>query len=225
MQDPPELVPLLLAKWREGNRIVWGAREKRDDPFFTILFSRLYSSLMRRLALTNMPPSGVDVCMIDRRVIDEVLRMQEKNTSLIGLIMWSGYNQAFVPYQRRARAHGESKWTLAKKLKMFVDSFVSFSFFPIRMVSYLGLSISMLGFAYALFIIARRIVYDTPIVGWSSLMVAITTLSGIQLIMLGVVAEYLWRTFDETRRRPPYIVNELIGFEDNRPRPFERRKS
>jgi len=212
LQDPPELLVRLLEKWREGNQVVWGSREKRDDPFFTTLFSKVYSSLMRRLALREMPASGVDVCLADRQVIDAVLAMAEKNTSVMGLIMWAGFRQTFVPYDRAARRHGHSKWTLAKKLKLFVDSFVSFSFFPIRLVSYLGLTVSALGFAYAMFIIARRLVVGTPMQGWPSLMVAVVTLSGLQLLMLGIVAEYLWRAFDEARKRPPYIIRETVGF-------------
>jgi dolichol-phosphate mannosyltransferase len=142
-----------------------------------------------------------------------VTRVEEKNTSIFGLIMWSGFHQTFVPYHRRARQRGASRWTLGKKLKLFVDSFVSFSFFPIRLVSYLGLLVSALGFFYAAVVAVRRFFYATPVEGWSSIMVAVVTLSGLQLLMLGIVAEYLWRTFDESRKRPPYIIKETIGFD------------
>ena len=217
LQDPPEILPKLIEKWREGYQVAWGTREKRDDPLMTKAFSWLYSSLLRRLALREMPTGGADVCVVDRQVVDVVLKMQEKNTSIFGLIMWSGFRQTFLPYARQARQHGQSKWTLAKKLKLFVDSFVSFSFFPIRLVSYLGLSVSALGFLYAAVVIVRRLLYTTPVEGWSSLMVAVVTLAGVQLLMLGIVAEYLWRTFDESRKRPPYIVREVIGFPAKQP--------
>jgi polyisoprenyl-phosphate glycosyltransferase len=213
LQDPPEMLLTMLDKLREGFQVVWGTREQRDDPPAARLFSRLYSSLMRRLALANMPPTGIDLCLVDRAVLRAVTRVEEKNTSVFGLIMWSGFRQTFVPYHRRARQRGTSRWTLGKKLKLFVDSFVSFSFFPIRLVSYLGLAMSALGFVYATIVAARRFFYATPVEGWSSLMVTVVTLSGLQLLMLGIVAEYLWRTFDETRKRPPYIIKEAINFE------------
>ena len=126
--------------------------------------------------------------------------------------MWSGFKQVFIPYHRRARRHGTSRWTLGRKLKLFIDSFVSFSFFPIRLVSYFGIGVSSLGFLYALVVVVRWLIYGVSVQGWPSIMVTVLTLSGLQLLMLGIVAEYLWRTFDEARQRPPYIVRELIGF-------------
>jgi dolichol-phosphate mannosyltransferase len=212
LQDPPEMLLQMLDTLKEENQVVWGTRETRDDAVTTRLFSMLYSALMRRLALRDMPNTGIDLCLIDRAVIDAISKVEEKNTSVFGLIMWSGFRQTFLPYHRRARQRGQSRWTLGKKLKLFVDSFVSFSFFPIRLVSYLGLTVSAAGFAYALLIVVRRFVYGTPMQGWPSLMVAVVTLSGLQLLMLGIVAEYLWRTFDESRKRPPYIIKETIGF-------------
>ena len=215
LQDPPELLPRMVAEWRKGVEIVWGVREKRHDPLTTRLFSWLYSGLMRRLTPLKIPRSGLDVCLADRRVVQAVVGMDEKNTSIVGLIMWSGFRQSYLPYRRGGRRFGKSGWTLGKKVKMFVDSFVSFSFFPIRLVSYLGLSVSVLGFLYAFFLIFRRLVYQVPVQGWTSTMVAVVTLAGLQLVMLGVVAEYLWRTFDESRKRPSFIVRERIGFEDS----------
>lgn len=218
LQDPPELLPSLLEKWREGYEIVWGYRATRDDPAATILLSRMYASLIRQLALRDMPRTDVDVCLIDRRVANIVGGMNEKNTSIFGLIMWSGFKQTFVPYSRLSRQHGQTKWTISRKLKLFVDSFVAFSFFPIRLVSYLGITVSLAGFVYAVIVIAERLLYGKPVRDWSSLMVVLVSLSGLQLLMLGIVAEYLWRTLDASRKRPLYIVKELIGFEKYAPR-------
>ena len=142
LQVPPPFLMELVAKWREGYQVVWGSRQSRDDDWISVLFSKVYSSLMRRLALSQMPRTGVDVFLADRQVVEAILNMQEKNTSVIAQIMWSGFKQTFVPYDRRARRHGKSRWTLAKKLKLFIDSFVSFSFFPIRLVSYLGILVA-----------------------------------------------------------------------------------
>lgn len=212
LQDPPAMLITMLQKWREGSFVVWGTREQRDDPVGAKVFSWVYSTLMQRLALRDMPRSGLDLCLIDRKVIEAVVEMREKNTSIFGLILWSGFPQVFVPYHRESRKRGKSRWTLGRKIKLVVDSFVSFSFFPIRLVTYLGLIFSLLGFGYGLFTIVRAILGLTPVEGWASLVTIVVFLSGVQLLMLGVVAEYLWRTFDESRRRPPFIVQDTAGF-------------
>ncbi len=214
LQDPPTVIVSMLQKWREGASVVWGTREKRDDTLDTRLFSWIYSSLMRRLALPDMPRTGLDLCLIDRKVIDAVVAMREKNTSIFGLILWSGFPQVFVPYHRQARQRGKSRWTLSKKIKLMVDSFVSFSFFPIRLVTYLGLTLSAAGFAYAAFVMINRIINGAAVEGWASLVTVVVMLSGMQLLMLGIVAEYLWRAFDETRNRPPFIIRDTAGFEE-----------
>lgn len=217
LQDPPGILPRMIQRLNEGFDVVWGTRETRGDSFSVRLFSAVYSSLMRRLALREMPSTGIDVCVVSRKVIDVVTRIDEKNTSIFGLILWSGFKQTFVPYQRRARVSGKSKWSSGKKIKLFVDSFVSFSSFPIRLVSYLGIGFSSLGFLYAILIVLRRVVLSVPIPGWSSLMVAVVTLAGLQLLMLGIVAEYLWRTFDESRHRPAYVIREQFGHQGRAP--------
>ncbi|MFO1484906.1 MAG: glycosyltransferase family 2 protein [Verrucomicrobiaceae bacterium] len=212
LQDPPQMLPVMLQKWREGSSIVWGMREQRDDPLSARLFSWIYSSLMRRLALRDMPRSGLDLCLVDRKVIDVVVEMREKNTSIFGLILWSGFQQTFVPYQRQSRRHGKSRWTLGRKIKLVVDSLVSFSCFPIRLVTCLGLCLSILGFGCGLLAMVRTSTGSSPLLGWASLVALLLFLSGVQLLMLGIVAEYLWRTFDESRKRPPFIIRETTGF-------------
>lgn len=218
LQEPPSVLCQMLKKWREGVSVVWGTREKRDDPLSTRAFSFVYSSLVRRFALSNMPSTGLDLCIVDRKVIDAVVAMREKNTSIFGLILWSGFSQVFVPYHRQARQRGKSRWTLGKKIKLVVDSFVAFSFFPIRMVTYAGVLFSSLGFAYGLFVVFRRLFLGEGLQGWASLVTLIVALSGVQLLMLGVVAEYLWRTFDESRNRPPFIIRDQAGFQKSGPR-------
>jgi dolichol-phosphate mannosyltransferase len=213
LQEPPEMLLTMLDKWREGSFIVWGTREQRDDPLSSRLFSRLYCTLMRHLALGDMPNTGLDLCLIDRKVIETITTMREKNTSIFGLILWTGFPQVFVPYHRQSRKRGKSRWTFSKKIKLMVDSFVSFSFAPIRLVTYLGLIFAFLGFGYGAFTIIRALMGLSPVQGWASLITIILFLSGIQLVMLGIVAEYLWRTFDESRRRPPFIIRETSGID------------
>lgn len=214
LQDPPSVLCVMLRKWRDGVSVVWGTRETRDDPFGVRVFSFIYSTLVRRFALPNMPRTGLDLCLIDRKVINAVVAMREKNTSIFGLVLWSGFSQVFVPYHRQARKRGTSRWTLGKKVKLVVDSFVAFSFFPIRMVTYAGILFSVLGFAYGLFVVLRTLTVGAPLQGWATLVTLIVALSGVQLLMLGVVAEYLWRTFDESRSRPPFIIRDAVGFKE-----------
>ena len=211
LQDPPQVLCQMLDKWRAGFHVVWAQRDQREDPWTAKLFARVYYEIMRRFALPDMPPRGLDICMIDRRVIDVIVEMREKNTALFGLILWSGFPQAFVSYSRAQRRRGSSRWTFSKKLKLVVDSLVAFSFAPIRLVTYLGLTFSFLGFAYGLFTIFNALSGRTGVQGWASVVTLIVGLSGVQLLMLGVVAEYLWRTFDEARGRPPFIVRETLG--------------
>ncbi|MBM3846849.1 MAG: glycosyltransferase family 2 protein [Verrucomicrobia bacterium] len=213
LQDPPAVLCEMLDRWRAGYPIVWAQRDQRDEALSSRVFARVYYEIMRRFALPEMPPAGLDICMIDRRVINAIVEMREKNTALFGLILWSGFPQSFVGYTRQSRRRGKSRWTFAKKLKLVVDSLVAFSFAPIRLVTYLGIFFSMAGFAYGVFTVVNALMGRTGVQGWASLVTLIVGMSGIQLLMLGVVAEYLWRTFDESRGRPTFIVRETIGFE------------
>lgn len=209
LQDPPELVQLLAGDWEKGFDVVFGVREW--DGKALRLFPKIYWSLVRRFALKNTPESGFDVFLIDRKVVNAVVGMGEKNTSIFGLILWSGFRQSVVNYRKAARTRGVSKWSLSKKIKLFVDTFVSFSYFPLRMMSVVGMLFALAGFLYSLVIIMARLFFATAIEGWASLMVVLLIVSGIQMIMLGVLGEYLWRNFDESRRRPPFIVRDVIS--------------
>jgi dolichol-phosphate mannosyltransferase len=154
-----------------------------------------------------MPEGGTDVFLIDRKVIDAVVSMNEKNTSVFGLILWSGFKQSLVTYKKGTRYKGISKWTTGKKIKLFIDTFVSFSYLPLRMISVLGTLFAFLGFLYASLIIFNRLLFSVPVEGWASLMVVLLVVSGVQLIMLGIIGEYLWRNFDSSRKRPAFIID------------------
>lgn len=214
MQEPPELITLFIEQWEKGYEVVMGVREGEEQT--ASLFSKLYYFLVRRFALRNMPKKGTDVFLIDRKVVDSITHMSEKNTSVFGLILWSGFNQIFVPYKRDSRKKGISKWTLGKKLKLFIDTFVSFSYFPIRMISFIGIGVAFLGFIYSAIVIINRLFFAKAIEGWTSLMVVLLLVSGIQLIMLGILGEYLWRNFDESRKRPSFIIEGVIGFDNEK---------
>src|SRR6266568_225932 len=212
LQDPPETVPQLVKKWRAGAKVVWAVRgERRGETLATRLFARIYYQLMRRYAVAEMPETGADFLLMDRLVLDALEAAPERNTSLLALIQWMGFEQAQITYTKEARVAGVSKWTLSKRIKLAVDSFVSFSYAPIRLMSGVGFLFALLGFLYALLLAVRRIVYGAPIEGWTSLICVVLVVSGVQLIMLGVLGEYLWRTFDESRRRPRYIIEASHG--------------
>ncbi|HMD60129.1 MAG TPA: glycosyltransferase family 2 protein [Opitutaceae bacterium] len=212
LQDPPETIPQLIGKWRNGARVVWATRDARQgESLATKLLSRLYYFLMRRFAEVEPPRKGADFLLLDRRVIDELRAAPEKNTSLLSLIQWMGFEQAEITYTKAARHSGRSSWTMSKKLKLAVDSFVSFSYAPMRFASACGLLFAFSGFLYAAVIATRAIAFGSPVQGWASMMCVLLIVSGVQLVMLGILGEYLWRTFDETRGRPRYIVEKRIN--------------
>lgn len=215
LQDPPEMIRELIGEWKKGSEVVIGIREWEKRSLRA--FPRIYYRLVRKFALGSMPEGGTDVFLIDRKVVNAVTSMQEKNTSVFGLILWSGFRQKVITYRKEPRRKGISKWTTGKKIKLFIDTFVSFSYFPVRIISILGTSLALLGFSYALFIIVNRLFFGVPIEGWASLMVVLLVVSGVQLIMLGIIGEYLWRNFDESRRRPTFIIDELVGLRERRP--------
>ena len=212
LQDPPETIPQLVEKWRGGAKVVWAVRAEREGvSALSQLFSRFYYFLMRRFAEVQPPKSGADFLLVDKVVLQALRQAPEKHTSLLSLIQWMGFDQDYIEYTKQARLSGTSKWTLRKKLKLAVDSFVSFSYAPIRLMSAVGFLFSIVGFLYAVIVIFRALFSDVPVQGWSSLMCVLLIVSGVQLIMLGVLGEYLWRAFDETRGRPRYIVEERIN--------------
>lgn len=212
LQDPPETIPELMALWAKGAHVVWAVRGKREgESASTLGFARLYYWLMRHVAgISEMPASGADFVLIDRRVIDGVKRFRESNLSIMALMMWMGYRQATLTYTKRARLHGSSGWNLEKKFKLVIDSITAFTYLPIRMMSYLGFLVAFAGFLYAAFVIVLAVRGFQP-QGWSSLMVVVLILSGLQMIMIGVIGEYLWRALDASRRRPLYLIEDTVG--------------
>lgn len=212
LQDPPESIPDLVEKWRTGPKVVWAVRGKREgESALTKALARIYYALMRRFSDVPPPVQGADFLLVDRCVLDELRNAPEKHTSLLSLIQWMGFDQAEVTYTKAARHSGRSNWTLRKKIKLAVDSFVSFSYAPVRLASSCGALFAVSGFVYAAIIAVRAVAWGSPVQGWASMMCVLLIVSGVQLLMLGILGEYLWRTFDETRGRPRYIVEKRIN--------------
>jgi polyisoprenyl-phosphate glycosyltransferase len=209
LQDPPELIPRMLDLWRTGNRVVWAVREEREGVSKVDVFlSNTFYRLLNLMGEVNLPPRGSDVALLDKKVIDALLTSTGSHPSVIGEIARLGFSQAQISYTKEERAAGITKWTLGRKLKAFADAFVLFSYAPLRIMSYLGMLCSLSGFAYALVVIILRLRNSTPVQGWSSLMVVVLVLGGVQMMMLGVLGEYLWRTLEAARRRPIYFLEE-----------------
>ncbi|HEX7631685.1 MAG TPA: glycosyltransferase family 2 protein [Lacunisphaera sp.] len=212
LQDPPETIPQLVAKWREGAKTVWAVRAEREGISLSDkLFARFYYGLMRRFADVQPPRDGADFLLMDRCVLDQLRATPEKNTSVLLLIQWMGFPQAFIEYTKAARHSGRSSWTFSKKLKLAIDSLASFSYAPIRIASLMGVLFGVTGFIYAVIVAARAIWWGSPVQGWPALMCVVLITAGIQLLILGVLGEYLWRTYEESRHRPRYIIEERIN--------------
>jgi polyisoprenyl-phosphate glycosyltransferase len=213
MQDPPEVLKEMVARWRAGDQVVWACRRSRLGVSWWVKFtSRIYYSLLRRLVPNEtLPPQGADFFLLDRKVIDALAQCRESNFSILALILWLGFRQGQIYYDKQARLHGRTSWTFIKNIRLVIDSVISFSHLPLRLISVFGFIIALGGFAYAADIAINYIFGSTPVEGWSSLMVATLLLSGTQMIMLGVIGEYVWRTLHEARRRPRYSIERAVS--------------
>ena len=209
LQDPPETLASMVARWRQGAQVVWATRRARPGDPSHRGFAAVYYWMMRRLVgLTEMPARGADFFLVDRVVVDAFRRFSERNVSVLALITWLGFRQEYVEYDKQQRVSGQSGWTLARKIKLVVDSITSFSGFPIRLCTYVGLMFLMCSLVLVLFAVALL-----PQLGGGLLLVLslIVGLAGFQLVALGIVGEYVWRALEETRRRPPYLIEAMAG--------------
>jgi len=219
LQDPPELLLEMVDRWRRGpHKIVLATRTARDDGAFAQWASRLFYRAMRRFAIPNMPEGGFDFFLLDRQVVDLMNRIEERNTFLQGQILWTGFVPEVIPYARRRREIGRSRWTLSRKIKYFADGFVTYTVAPIRLITAAGLCVSLLSFAYALLIFVLKLAWAIPIEGWAPIMISILGLAGVQLVMLGIIGEYLWRNYHETRRLPNFVVETEVDRTAEAPR-------
>lgn len=216
-QDPPEFTPELTKAWSTGAHVVWAVREARlGETLATRVFSRLYYATMNRFASVRLPPSGADFVLLDRRVVDALVSMRERNTQVLALIAWLGFRQQELSYTKEARLTGRSKWTLRRKLRLVADSLVGFSTFPLKLATGAGFLYAGLGFLYALALVVNKLTGGAlwgpaRIEGWSALMVILLVSTGTILVVLGVMGEYLWRTLDEVRARPRFAIEDHVN--------------
>lgn len=211
LQDPPAVIPALLEEWRGGADVVWAVRRAREgESLMQRSASRLYHSWMGRLpGLERLPAQGSDFLLADRKVLKALRNVSERNASVLALIAWLGFRHAYVPYTKRPRLRGRSGWTFGRRIKLAVDSMILFSYLPIRLIMWFGFIIAGVGLVYAVAVVITGL-RGSPVAGWSSTMVAVLVLGGTQMIMVGVIGQYLWRALDEVRRRPLYVIEQSI---------------
>jgi dolichol-phosphate mannosyltransferase len=207
LQDPPETLLEMFERWRNGDQVIWAVRESFEGRSVTdSVFSRLYFSMMTRiLRLDHFTPQGADFFMIDRSVADALTEYRERNLNLYAILAWLGFNQVTIHYTKQQRQHGKSGWTLRKKLKLVIDSITAFTYFPVRAMALVGVLVALMGFVYLMVVIANYFGGQPP-EGWTSLVVVTLMIGGLQMVMLGVMGEYLWRCLDEARSRPRYHI-------------------
>lgn len=217
MQDPPEVIARLIEKWEQGAEVVWAARDKREgESLFTRASSRLYYKLLRGMSgMKDLPDKGADMWLMDRLVVDALNADEEMHSSVTAILRWMGFEHESITYTKVARAHGKSKWSIRRKIDHAINTFVASTAYPLRLMTYTGLTAAMLGFGYGIHIIqhALRHPADRP-EGWASTLAVVLVLGGLQMIMIGVIGEYLWRTYEESRRRPLYIIQKKVNAGD-----------
>lgn len=206
LQDPVELTLEMYKHWKNGFKLVIGQRTNNMDGFVSRKTSRVFNTLMRKYAINDLPKGGFDFVMFDQVVKEEVLKIGEKNTNILYLMFVLGYPCVTIPYTRQERKLGKSRWTFKKKMKLFIDSFIAFSFVPIRVLSITGLCFGLLSLIYSIYILINKLSGNIEIEGWSALMITVLFIGSFQMIGLGILGEYLWRILDEVRNRPQYTI-------------------
>ncbi len=214
LQDPPELIDDFIAKWRQGFDVVYGVRSKRlGEAASRKALAHLFYRVFNLLTEQRIPIDTGDFRLMDRRVVEALGLLPEHNRFMKGVSSWVGFRQVGLPFVRKPRAAGVSKWNLWRLWNFAIDGIASFSAMPLKVWSYFGFVVSVLAFSYAAFLIVRTLVFGVDVPGYASLMVVVLFLGGIQLITLGIIGEYLGRVYDEAKRRPLYIVNRLYGLD------------
>jgi dolichol-phosphate mannosyltransferase len=222
LQDPPEVIPQMVALWREGSEVVYGLRiDRQGESTFKLWTAKVFYRLINRLSETKMPFDAGDFRLLDRRVVDVINSMPERARFLRGMVSWAGFRQVSLPYERAARHAGESKYPLTKMISFAMDGIISFSLVPLKVAIWTGFLAIWIAVAGIIVAIVDRILEKNLTRGWASLFVAVLFMGGVQLVSLGIIGEYLGRIYTEVKRRPLYVVQERLGFGNRK----ERSKS
>lgn len=216
LQEPTELILDMVELWKKGNNVVLAVRDGRDESKSQTFFANFYYWLVRKTALPEMPDQGFDVYLIDRKVITVLENLDEKNSALTGQILWSGFKTEKVYYRRLAREIGTSKWTLKKKIRLVMDTLFSFTSLPITIVLNVGVFSMVIAAIWGIMTFISKLAGAIPVSGWTTLFIFNLFSFGVIMMTLGILGEYLWRTFDASRNRPPYIVEDENHLDDEK---------
>lgn len=224
LQDPPELIEALVAKWREGYDVVYAKRRSRQgETWLKRATANSFYRVMERMSKVPIPRDTGDFRLLDRRVVDVLKQLPERTRFMKGLFAWVGYRQAEVLYDREPRYSGETKWNYWRLWNFAIDGIVSFSVAPLRIWSYVGITFASISFLYGAFLLVRTLISGNDVPGYASSMVIILFLGGIQLVSLGILGEYLGRIYEEVKGRPLYLVRDAYGASRRAPQPNQSR--
>ena len=208
-QDPPELIPEFIAKWREGFDVVYGTRTRRDgESWIKRATAAMFYRVINRLSNTPIPADTGDFRLLSRRVLDALGQLRERQRFMKGLFAWVGFRQAALPYRRAPRVAGDSKFNYWRLWNFALEGITGFSTVPLRVATYIGFFAAFVAIMYALWIITKTLIWSDPVQGWPTMMAVILFLGGVQLMALGVIGEYLGRSYLEAKQRPLYLVSE-----------------
>lgn len=210
MQDPVSVISQMIEAWQNNNQIVIAHRGARNDGFFRDYTSRTFYNLIRKY-YKNMPDGGFDFFLMDKQAYTTYRQIDERNRFLQGDVLWLGLNVCFIPYRREERMIGKSQWSIGKRYKYFWDALVSSTYLPIRFIILMGVFFSFSGFAYALVVAYARYIHAVPFKGYAPIVILLLLIGGIIMLMLGVIGEYVWRIYDETKKRPNFLVKNVLS--------------
>lgn len=209
LQDPPELIPEMVNRWKNGTKYIICERTDRQDPLGSKIFSAIYYKLLRKFVMASYPKNGFDLALMDAQLLP-YLKDSGKHINFPLFPYWLGFTPEKIPYVRVAREHGKSRWTFGKKWKLLIDSIFSFSFAPVRLISAIGLIVSLGSFAYGTVVVLSALFGKVEVPGFATLATLVSFLLGLIIVMLGVMSEYIWRIFDEVNRHPHAVIEEEI---------------
>jgi dolichol-phosphate mannosyltransferase len=208
LQDPPDLILKVIEPWQRGSKFVLAVRSHREDPISAKFFAWIYYMLLRLFVVSDYPRGGFDLALMDKALLP-YLNNSSKNINTPLFAYWLGFKPDTIEYARRRREHGKSRWSFWKRLKLFIDAILGFSIVPIRMISLIGVIVSLLSFAYGFIILFNTLAGHGAVAGFATIVALISFLLGMVIIMLGIIGEYLWRIFDETNKRPEAVIDEI----------------
>ena len=209
LQEDSAIILEMYESWKRGNKVVLAVRKERKENKLKVFFANLYYALVRRMVNKNMPAGGCDCYLVDRKVIEVLERLDEKNSSLTLQVMWVGFQTDMIYFVRQDREIGKSRWTLAKKVKLAADSIFSFTYVPLRFMMGMGMLFDIAALILFVSVLVEKFTVGTPIQGWASIMCVLLFGFGMLMLMLGIIGEYIWRTLDAARNRPTYIIDEV----------------